>query len=108
MHESRRVKVFLSCSSRPIIENCQDIEFAGYPSVIAEKTGLWDVEEEEWISKEMVDDFNWLRKEHSPNWRIQRDTIKAEIWKKVLDTMERGSTSVDTIQEILEEQVYQS
>jgi tubulin-specific chaperone C len=103
MHESRGVKVFLSCSSRPIIENCQDIEFAGYPSVIAEKVRLSGVEEEEWIAKEMVDDFNWLRKEHSPNWRIQRDTIKGEVWGKVLDTMAGGSASVDMIRQILEE-----
>ena len=94
--------MFLSCSSRPIIENCQDIVFAGYPSVIAGKMGLSGVEEEEWISKEMVDDFNWLRKEHSPNWRIQRDTIKAEIWEKALDTLEGGSASVDMIRQILE------
>jgi len=107
MHESRGVKVFLSCSSRPIIENCQDIEFAGYPPVIAEKAGLSNREgheEEEWLSKEMVDDFNWLRKEHSPNWTIRREGISKERWARALDTMEKGTVSVDTIRATLEQE----
>lgn len=104
MHESRGVKVFLSCSSRPIIENCQDIDFAAYPSAVAEKAGIQvSMQKEEWLSREMVDDFNWLRKEHSPNWTIQKDTVSTEQWGKVLDTMEKGLPSVDRIREILKQ-----
>ena len=75
--------------------------------MIAEKVGLSNGEgpmDEEWLSKEMVDDFNWLRKEHSPNWTIRKEVISKELWKRVLDTMEKGTVSVDTIRATLEQE----
>jgi hypothetical protein len=33
MHDCKDVDVYLSCSSRPIIENCQDIHFARIPNI---------------------------------------------------------------------------
>lgn len=33
MHECKNVKVYLSCSSRPIIEDCTDIKFARLPEI---------------------------------------------------------------------------
>lgn len=83
MHDSRGVQVYLSCSSRPILEHCTDIGFARYPNVFGEVSGVADIEEE-WFNKEQVEDFNWLRKEHSPNWRILQEGIKNDTWSKVL------------------------
>jgi tubulin-specific chaperone C len=101
MHDSRNTRVYLSCSSRPIIENSSGIVFGPYPTNVAERAGITKVEEE-WYVKELVEDFNWLRREHSPNWRISKDGIGDDTWLKVLDIMEGDSPSVEEIQQLLQ------
>lgn len=81
MHECRNVGVYLMCSSRPIIEDCEDIEFAPIPRhympiLDAEPINMWD----------QVDDFKWLKAEHSPNWSIvpEDERLHADVWEKVV------------------------
>src|SRR5271170_1057486 len=91
MHDSRDTDVYLSCSSRPIIENSTNIAFTEYPAVIGKMIGVLD--REEWLVKELVEDFNWLRKEHSPNWRISQNLIGDDTWTQVMEGIDRGSLS---------------
>src|SRR5271154_556968 len=92
MHDSRDTDVYLSCSSRPIIENSRNIAFSEYPNVIGKTIGI-AVDREEWLDKELVEDFNWLRKEHSPNWRISQDAIGDDTWTQVMELIDQGSAS---------------
>jgi hypothetical protein len=79
--------------SRPIIENSTGITFAAYPRVIAETLGI-DAREEDWYVKGLVEDFNWLRREHSPNWSIAEKTGD-DIWSTVLENL--GKKEVDAV-----------
>jgi len=95
MHDSRNTSVYLSCSSRPIIENSSDIVFAEYPAIIGKRMGIAIAEKEDWFVKELVEDFNWLRREHSPNWRIIRDGISDDIWVEIMELIDRDSPSAE-------------
>jgi hypothetical protein len=99
MHDSQNTFVYLSCSSRPIIENSTDIGFAGYPAIIAENLGIASLENEDWLVKGLVEDFNWLRREHSPNWRILDNRISEDTWSKVVEFMNTDNPSANTILE---------
>ena len=101
MHDSQNTSVYLSCSSRPIIENSTEIGFAEYPAVIAESLGIASLENEDWLVKELVEDFNWLRREHSPNWRILDYKISDDTWSKVLELMNTDNPSSNTILEVV-------
>jgi len=79
--------VYLSCSSRPILENSRNIQFARYPDTIAKNVGFENLEEE-WFVKRQVEDFNWLRKERSPNWSILREGIDDDTWRTTLNLMD--------------------
>jgi hypothetical protein len=86
MHNSRNCKVVLHITSGPIIEDCQGITFAPFverlhaPSFAA-PLGSGEGGKSWWESKLVeasldfnmnkwneVEDFNWLRKQKSPNW----------------------------------------
>ncbi|KAI4152369.1 MAG: hypothetical protein LQ340_002940 [Diploschistes diacapsis] len=81
MHECSDCVVYLQNSSKPIIEDCHGIQFAPLPQTFAKETGetaapnQWD----------QVEDFNWLRSEHSPNWSIldPKDRTLDDTWKDV-------------------------
>ncbi|THV97905.1 TBCC-domain-containing protein, partial [Aureobasidium pullulans] len=81
MHESKNVKVYMLCKSRPIIEDCEGIEFAELP-------GCYATEKDAEIQNlyDQVDDFKWLKAEHSPNWSVlDKDSyIKNEVWKDIV------------------------
>src|SRR5271169_4946739 len=100
MHDSRNTSIYLSCLSRPIIENSSEIGFAEYPSTIGERVGIANVQEE-WLVKELVEDFNWLRREHSPNWRVLEDKIDGDTWNKILGLVDRDSPSASTVLELV-------
>src|SRR5438552_15547425 len=95
MHDSHNTSVYLSCSSRPIIENSSGIGFAEYPAIIGMKTGVTNMEKEDWLVKELVEDFNWLRREHSPNWRVIKDEIGDDTWTKIMELVDQDSPSVE-------------
>lgn len=81
MHDCENVDVYLRCMSRPIIEDCKNIRFAPLPecykSKDAEKT------EDHWSE---VDDFKWLKAEHSPNWWIlsEEKRLEERVWTEVV------------------------
>ena len=88
----------MSCSSRPVLENSSGIVFSEYPSFIARKVGI---EIEDGQDLEMVEDFNWLRKEHSPNWRTVKNGMDGDTWSSLLTMMEGTSPSSDQMLELV-------
>ncbi|KAI9717370.1 MAG: hypothetical protein M1812_004722 [Candelaria pacifica] len=78
MHECRGCDVYLLCASRPIIEGCNDIRFAPLPELY--KIAAEKPTENQW---DRVDDFKWLKAEHSPNWSVlpSEERIHDEVWK---------------------------
>jgi len=77
MHDCKNVDVYLYCASRPIIEDCSNIRFSPIPEhhTIASEEPV----QNQW---DQVDDFKWLKPEHSPNWSIlpAEERLKDEIW----------------------------
>ncbi|MCJ1372951.1 hypothetical protein MMC20_004177 [Loxospora ochrophaea] len=83
MHECRNCVVYLHCSSKPIIEDCSGIRFAPLPkpynltpTPLSSTPNLYN----------QVDDFKWLKAEHSPNWSLlaPEDTIVDEVWRDIV------------------------
>ncbi|CAL8577774.1 hypothetical protein XPA_003590 [Xanthoria parietina] len=66
MHDCRNCDVYLECSSNPIIEHCSEMRFAPLQDFLGlgvpegSQTNMWD----------QVNDFNWLKAGHSPNWSV--------------------------------------
>ncbi|CUS08481.1 unnamed protein product [Tuber aestivum] len=79
MHDAKNVDVYLLCSSRPIIEDCSGVRFAPLDAHLG---GEWESVNNLW---DQVDDFKWLKSEHSPNWEVMREEerILWGEWKKV-------------------------
>ncbi|KAF2838589.1 TBCC-domain-containing protein [Patellaria atrata CBS 101060] len=86
MHECRAVDVYLDVGSRPIIEDCRGVRFAPLPRGSGEEN-LW----------EQVDDFKWLRPEHSPNWCVLpvAKRVGEGLWENLRG--ERDSGGLDGI-----------
>jgi len=81
MHDCKNVEIYLHCASRPIIEDCVNVRFAPIPEcymIASEEPAKnhWDE----------VDDFKWLKAEHSPNWSVlpEEERIKEKIWTDVV------------------------
>jgi len=81
MHNCKNVDIYLQTSGRPIIEDCKNIRFAPIPECYAPVSeaptqNLWD----------QVDDFKWLKAEHSPNWSIlpTEERLNEDVWANVV------------------------
>ncbi|TVY45464.1 Tubulin-folding cofactor C, partial [Lachnellula subtilissima] len=81
MHDCKNVDIYLHCASRPIIEDCSNVRFSPIPEchkVIGAEpvVNQWD----------QVDDFKWLKAEHSPNWSIlpEDQRLKEDVWVTVV------------------------
>ncbi|KAL2374003.1 hypothetical protein RJ035_001980 [Blastomyces gilchristii] len=93
MHDCLDVDVYLSCSSKPIIEDCRDIRFGKIPEIYTPKSSdgaqsnFWDE----------VQDFKWIKVEQSPNWRIikENERVPDDVWATNLSG--GPGVSVDTI-----------
>ncbi|WEW59960.1 hypothetical protein PRK78_005442 [Emydomyces testavorans] len=82
MHDCNEVDVYLGCSSTPIIENCHGVRFTRIPSRFLTGSSNSDTRNS-WTH---VDDFSWLKIEHSPNWRMmdeEEELISDDIWKGI-------------------------
>lgn len=66
MHECRNVTVYLWCGSHPIIEDCEGVRVAPLPAAFLGRGQDNGADSNQW---DQVDDFGWLKAEHSPNWR---------------------------------------
>jgi len=78
MHNANNVDVYLLCPSRPIIEDCAKIRFA--PLGKEGLGSIWGaVEQNMW---NQVDDFKWLKSEHSPNWEVmpEQERVERTVW----------------------------
>ena len=70
MHTSTRCDFYVHTSSHPIIEHCSALRFAPYPPLPPDLatsyvTAGLQPEHNQWS---LVDDFDWLKATHSPNW----------------------------------------
>ncbi|KAF9401416.1 hypothetical protein BGZ94_005212, partial [Podila epigama] len=88
MHTSTNMDIYLHVTSEPIIEDCTDMRFAPYGQVLPEEQlgRLFEVaqlnKDKNYYNK--VKDFNWLRQQQSPNWRLLGpDEIRPEIAQSV-------------------------
>lgn len=100
MHACKNVDVYLSCASRPIVEDVSGVRVAPVEGLLDghlnengnEGKNFWD----------QVDDFKWLRSDvPSPNWgvvpegeRLTRDALEGWIGK-VRDGAEKQGGKVD-------------
>ncbi|KAI9773336.1 MAG: hypothetical protein M1840_007551 [Geoglossum simile] len=81
MHACNEVDVYLLCASRPIIEDCSGIRFSPLPESYLLKSE--QPLENQW---DKVDDFKWLKVEHSPNWSVLpiEKRITPRVWRDVV------------------------
>lgn len=101
MHECSDCLVYLRCGSRPIVEDCRGIRFTPFSPVRddaasprPESPNLWD----------QVDDFKWLRAEHSPNWSTLQPgdagTIESGQWE-VLNSFNSAACTSSELDDLL-------
>ncbi|KAG0262649.1 hypothetical protein BG011_009956 [Mortierella polycephala] len=89
MHTSSNMNIYLHVTSEPIIEDCTDMRFAPYGQILPAEQ-LDRLFETAQLSKEKnfydkVKDFNWLRQQQSPNWRLMEPSeIQPEIAAQLL------------------------
>jgi hypothetical protein len=81
MHHCKDVDIYLLCSSRPIIEDCSNVRFAPIPTCYMPSSDI--PKENHW---DQVDDFKWLKSEHSPNWSIlpESERLSDSTWTTVV------------------------
>ncbi|KAL8375925.1 hypothetical protein RB595_007169 [Gaeumannomyces hyphopodioides] len=81
MHECENVRVYLYCASRPIIEDCVGMKFAPIPSCYVPQSQ--DPDSNQW---DQVDDFKWLKTDHSPNWCVlkEEERLPETFWKQAV------------------------
>ncbi|KAH7156916.1 tubulin binding cofactor C-domain-containing protein [Dactylonectria macrodidyma] len=81
IHECSNVDIYLHCGSHPIIEDCSGMRFAPLPDVYV--TEADKDTENQW---DQVDDFKWLKADHSPNWATlpEEERLADELWRKVV------------------------
>ncbi|KAI5467069.1 tubulin binding cofactor C-domain-containing protein [Mariannaea sp. PMI_226] len=81
IHECTNVDIYLHCATHPIIEDCTGMRFAPLPAVYT--TEADQAIENQW---DQVDDFKWLKADHSPNWAIlpEEERLSNELWTKVV------------------------
>ncbi|KAM7204619.1 Tubulin binding cofactor C domain containing protein [Rhypophila sp. PSN 637] len=93
IHECEGVDFYLHCASHPIIEDCRGLRFAPAPGFYATERDT--METNQW---DQVDDFKWLKSEHSPNWCImpEEERISREVWDMVKGNVV-GSVELDDI-----------
>lgn len=95
MHEANNVDVYILCPSRPIIEDCKNIRFAPLrkeglgPTWEAVGSNMWD----------QVDDFKWLKSEHSPNWEVlpEAERVEGRVWNDIRRNKVPVESTLDTI-----------
>lgn len=89
MHTSNNMDIYLHVTSEPIIEDCTDMRFAPYGQVLPSEQldRLFEIAQLDKTKNfyDNVKDFNWLRQQQSPNWRVlDASEVKPEIAQQVL------------------------
>ncbi|KAG0225537.1 hypothetical protein BGW41_004676 [Actinomortierella wolfii] len=89
MHTSSNMTIYLHVTSEPIIEDCTDMRFAPYGNILPDEQ-LDQLFQRANLDRsrnfyDRVKDFNWLRQQQSPNWRLlSPEEIDRSIADKVL------------------------
>ncbi|CAG8450574.1 792_t:CDS:2 [Ambispora gerdemannii] len=86
MHTSKKMTIYLHVTSHPIIEDCHDIQFAPYTLSIDGLDKMFEaVKLESNINHyDKVEDFNWLRQQASPNWKLLPEEKILKDWPNTL------------------------
>ncbi|KAF9914776.1 hypothetical protein BX616_007574 [Lobosporangium transversale] len=89
MHTSKNMDIYLHVTSEPIIEDCNDMRFAPYGQILPvdELKRLFEAANLNPTKNyyDRVKDFNWLRQQQSPNWRLmEANEIQPAIAQQVL------------------------
>jgi hypothetical protein len=100
MHECHNADVYLTCSSRPIIEDCSGIRFAKLPQTYVSHIpwrpltqradhGPQAHVDRDPASQDMwdqIDDFKWLKAEQSPNWSLlpPDEIVLEDVWRDIV------------------------
>jgi hypothetical protein len=81
MHESKACDIYLHAAGRPIIEDCNGVQFAPLPDF-----HLKDADREVTNQWKEVDDFKWLRAEASPNWNVLDESkrVTEGVWRDIV------------------------
>ncbi|KAI0530354.1 tubulin binding cofactor C-domain-containing protein [Xylaria digitata] len=92
MHDCKNVRVYLHCTSHPIIEDCSQMAFAPLPTFYA--NGATTAETNQW---DKVDDFKWLKDTASPNWSVlaEESRVSNDVWENTV--CGKASMSTDDI-----------
>ncbi|KAG0270054.1 hypothetical protein BGZ95_001812 [Linnemannia exigua] len=89
MHTSTNMNIYIHVTSEPIIEDCTDMRFAPYGQIlpVEELDRLFEAAQ---LNRSVnlydrVKDFNWLRQQQSPNWRLLEESEQhPEVFEQVL------------------------
>ncbi|KAF9119291.1 hypothetical protein BGW39_000395 [Mortierella sp. 14UC] len=89
MHTSTNMNIYIHVTSEPIIEDCTDMRFAPYGQILptVELDRLFEIAQlnQSVNLYDKVKDFNWLRQQQSPNWRLLEESeLKPELVAQVL------------------------
>lgn len=81
LHDCRNVTLYVHCTGRPIIEDCEGMRFASAP-----KCYLAEGDATKTNRFADVDDFKWLKAQQSPNWKVlaEEDRLPEDIWTKTV------------------------
>jgi hypothetical protein len=99
MHESTNCRIYLKTSSRPIIEDCNKLQFAPAPRMFLDDAEANGAEAESddgmWAN---VDDFKWLKPEPSPNWSKlpSEERLSLKSWETLLKMKEDIQTALQS------------
>ncbi|KAJ2468411.1 hypothetical protein GGI02_003703 [Coemansia sp. RSA 2322] len=95
LENSRAIDVYLFCTSHPIIERSSGVRFAPYPLELQSSQIQREFDATQLSSQpnsfDKVDDFNWLKRQASPNWSLQKFLPSANDWA-LLDDASRPCT----------------
>jgi tubulin-specific chaperone C len=100
VHECVDVTLYLHCASHPIIEDCKGMHFAPLPAsyvsdlernpeaieLIDAVMQVADEDEPQQNQWDQVDDFKWLKEEHSPNWDTlpEKKRVSDDVWTSLV------------------------
>ncbi|KAJ2219579.1 hypothetical protein IW143_002624 [Coemansia sp. RSA 520] len=73
------VDVYTHCTSHPVIERSTSMRFSPYPAFVH------SIEKSQPSLHDKIEDFNWLRRQHSPNWTLIDPETLHVLWKLLED-----------------------
>ncbi|CAG8440805.1 10238_t:CDS:2 [Diversispora eburnea] len=102
MHTSKQMIIYLHVTSHPIIEDCHDIEFAPYTLTNPGLNQMFETANLDQANNkyDKVEDFNWLRKQASPNWRVIPIERLRKDWS-LLEVDDPNNITEESIKSIL-------